>query len=123
LTIALWCVLAAGLLPYVAAGIAKADPNYDNRDPRGWLARQQGFRLRANAAQANAFEALPLFAAAVLTAHLLHGPQRTADVLALGFMAARVLHLACYLGDWPLLRSCSWVCGMGCVIALFVHGS
>ncbi len=120
MTVALWCVLAAGLLPYVAAGIAKADAAYDNRDPRGWLARQQGYRQRANAAQANAFEALPLFAAAVLTSQLLHGPQRTADALALGFIAARVLHLGFYLGDRALLRSCSWVCGMGCVIALFV---
>jgi uncharacterized MAPEG superfamily protein len=121
LTIALWCVLLAGLLPYVAAGIAKADSAYDNHDPRAWLARQQGYRQRANAAQANAFEALPLFAAAVLTSQLLHGPQRTADALALGFLAARVLHLVFYLADRALLRSCSWVCGIGCVIALFLY--
>jgi uncharacterized MAPEG superfamily protein len=123
MTIALWCVLAAGLLPYVAAGIAKAGAGYDNHDPRGWLARQQGYRSRANAAQANAFEALPLFAAAVLTAQLLHGPQRAADALALGFIAARALHLACYLADRALLRSICWVGGMACVIALFVHSA
>ena len=34
MTIAYWCVLIAGLLPYVAAGIAKWDRTYDNRDPR-----------------------------------------------------------------------------------------
>lgn len=123
MTVALWCVLAAGLLPYVAAGIAKAGAGYDNHDPRGWLARQHGFRSRANAAQANAFEALPLFAAAVLTAHLLHGPQRAADALALGFVGMRVLHLACYLADRAALRSLSWLGGMACVLALFVHSA
>ena len=43
MTIALWCVLVAGLLPYVATVIAKAGTDFDNRDPRVWLARQQGF--------------------------------------------------------------------------------
>ncbi len=123
MTIALWCVLAAGLLPYVAAGIAKAGGDYDNRDPRGWLARQGGYRARANAAQANSFEALPLFAAAVLISQLLRGPDPLADRLALGFLAARLLHLVCYVADLALLRSLAWMAGMGCVIALFVHSA
>src|SRR5579863_5352856 len=61
-TIALWCLLIAGLLPYVATAISKAGADYDNRDPRAWLARQHGYRRRAGAAAMNAFEALPLFA-------------------------------------------------------------
>ena len=43
MTIALWCVLVAGLLPYVATVITKAGTDFDNRDPRAWLARQQGY--------------------------------------------------------------------------------
>lgn len=74
MTIALWCVLVAGLLPYVATVIAKAGTDFDNRNPRAWLARQQGYRHRASAASMNAFEALPLFAAAVLIAQVLRGP-------------------------------------------------
>ena len=54
MTIAYACVLFMGLLPYVAAGIAKKGfENYDNSRPREWLAKQEGFRARANAAQAN----------------------------------------------------------------------
>ena len=34
MSVALWCVLIAGLLPYVATVIAKAGAPFDNRDPR-----------------------------------------------------------------------------------------
>ena len=48
------CVLIAGLLPYVCAIIAKwGFQNFDNHNPRQWLAHQTGFRGRANASQAN----------------------------------------------------------------------
>ena len=120
MTIALWCVLIAGLLPYVATAIAKAGADYDNRDPRSWLARQQGYRRRAGAAAMNGFEALPLFAAGVLIAQLLHAPQSSANVLAIGFILARSLHLACYLADWATLRSVAWFAALLCVIGLFV---
>jgi uncharacterized MAPEG superfamily protein len=119
-TIALWCVLIAGLLPYVATAISKAGADYDNRDPRAWLAQQHGYRRRAGAAAMNGFEALPLFAAAVLIAQLLHAPQSSANLLAIGFIVARGLHLACYLGGWSTLRSVAWFAGLMCAIGLFV---
>jgi uncharacterized MAPEG superfamily protein len=119
-TTALWCVLVAGLLPYVATLIAKAGARFDNRDPRGWLAQQQGYRRRANAAAMNGFEAFPLFAAAVLIAQLLRGPQHSANLLALGFIVARVAHLGCYLADRATLRSIMWFIGLLCAIGLFV---
>jgi uncharacterized MAPEG superfamily protein len=119
-TIALWCVLIAGLLPYLATAIAKAGADYDNRDPRAWLARQQGYRRRAGAAAMNGFEALPLFVAAVLIAQLLHAPQSAANLLAIGFIVARGVHLACYLVDWSTLRSVAWFVALLCVIGLFV---
>ena len=120
MTIALWCVLVAGLLPYVATVIAKAGVNFDNRHPRDWLAQQQGYRRRANAASMNGFEALPLFAAAVLIAQVVRGPQSSANLLAIGFIVARAAHLACYLADLATLRSVAWFLGMACVIGLFV---
>jgi uncharacterized MAPEG superfamily protein len=120
MTIALWCVLLAGALPYVATAIAKAGASFDNRDPRGWLAQQHGYRRRANAAAMNGFEALPLFAAAVLIAQLVRGPQLSANLLAIGFIGARVAHLACYLFDLATLRSAAWLLGMACVVGLFV---
>jgi uncharacterized MAPEG superfamily protein len=119
-TIALWCVLIAGLLPYLATAISKAGADYDNRDPRSWAARQQGYRRRAGAAAMNGFEALPLFAAAVLISQLLHARQSSANALAVGFIVARGLHLACYLADWATLRSVAWFLALLCVIGLFV---
>ena len=121
MTIALWCVLVAGILPYVAVLIAKSGrEGFDNRDPRSWLAKQEGFRKRANAAQLNAFEAFPFFAAAVIIAHLLNGPQSLVNTLALVFIGARVLHLTFYLANQATLRSLAWFAGFGSIIAIFV---
>lgn len=123
MTIALWCVLAAGLLPYAATLIAKSGRRgFDNRAPRDWLARQEGFRKRANAAQLNAFEAFPFFAAAVIVAHVVRGPQPQplVDLLAVGFVVLRVLYLACYLADQALLRSLVWFLGLATTIAIFL---
>lgn len=120
MTTAFWCVLVAGLLPYVAAVTAKAGARFDNNNPRDWLARQEGYRKRANAAQANAFEAFPLFAAAVIVAFLLEAPQGRVDALAMVFVAARVVYFACYLADWAALRSIAWMVGIGCSVAIFV---
>ncbi len=121
MTIALWCVFLAGILPYVATLTAKGGASgFDNRDPRTWLARQEGFRKRANAAQMNAFEAFPFFAAAVITAHVLQGPQGLVDTLALTFIAARVAYFAFYLTDQATLRSLAWFVGFGSVIAIFI---
>ena len=121
MTIALWCVFLAGILPYVATLTAKGGASgFDNRDPRTWLARQEGFRKRANAAQMNAFEAFPFFAAAVITAHVLQGPQSLVDTLALTFVAARVAYFAFYLTDQATLRSLAWFVGFASVIAIFI---
>jgi len=83
----------------------------DNRDPRSWLAQQEEFRKRANAAQLNSLEAFPLFAAAVITAHVLNDAPPLVDMLALVFIAAHVLYLACYLADLSTLRSLVWFVG------------
>jgi uncharacterized MAPEG superfamily protein len=120
MTIAFACVLFMGLLPYVAAGIAKKGfDNYDNGQPRAWLAKQTGFRARANAAQANLFESLPLFFAAVIIASVMHAPQARLDILAIGFVIARIAYLICYVANWPTVRSLVWLCGLACVIAIF----
>jgi len=120
MTIAYACLLFMGIFPYVAAGIAKKGfENYDNSMPRQWLAEQTGFRARANAAQANLFESLPLFFAAVIIASINNVPQTRIDLLALGFVAARIAFLICYLANWPTTRSIVWLIGLICVIAIF----
>jgi uncharacterized MAPEG superfamily protein len=120
MTIAYACLLFMGLLPYFAAGIAKKGfENFDNSMPRQWLAQQTGFRARANAAQANLFESLPLFFAAVIIASINNAPQATIDLLAIGFVLARIAFLICYLANWPTTRSIVWVAGLICIIAIF----
>jgi uncharacterized MAPEG superfamily protein len=122
MTIAYWCVLFMGVFPYIATGIAKKGfEDYDNGMPRQWLAKQTGFRARANAAQANLFESLPFFFAAVIIASMANAPQARVDLLAIGFVAARIAYLVCYVANWPSTRSIVWLAGLACVIAIFLQ--
>ena len=123
MTIAFWCVLIAGLLPYAATLTAKLGAPFDNHRPREWLLAQGGWRARANAAQLNGFEAFPLFAAAVLSAHLIHGPQSRVDLLALAFIGCRLVYFGAYLGDAASLRSLAWLAGIACAVAIFIVGN
>lgn len=120
MTIAYACVVFMGLFPYVAAGIAKKGfERYDNSMPRQWLAQQTGFRARANAAQANLFESLPLFFAAVIIASMNNAPQARIDFLAIGFVIARITYLICYISNWSTARSIVWMAGLISVVAIF----
>jgi uncharacterized MAPEG superfamily protein len=120
MTIAYACVLLMGLMPYVAAGIAKKGfEQYDNSLPRHWLAKQTGYRARANAAQANLFESLPLFFAAVIITSIANAPQARIDLLAIGFVISRIAYLICYVANWPTARSIVWLIGLVCVITIF----
>jgi uncharacterized MAPEG superfamily protein len=118
MTIAFWCVLAAGLLPYVFVGYGKSG-GVDNSSPRVAEAALSGVRQRAYWAHLNGFEAFPLFAAAVIINHLLRGPNLIANELALAFVAFRIVHGALYMANRATLRSVSWLLGIACVIALF----
>ena len=114
------CLLIAGVLPVIAAGIAKAGAKgYDNHDPRAWMAMQTGRRARADAAQANSFEAFPFFAAGVLLALQAGADTSRIDVLAIVFVLARVMYIACYVTDRASLRSLFWAVGYLCVLALY----
>jgi uncharacterized MAPEG superfamily protein len=120
MTLAYWCVLVAGFLPYIATLTAKiGGDRFDNANPREWLSAQTGFRKRANAAQLNSFEAFPLFAAAVIVAHLAGAPQDRIDLLAVTFIVARLFYLGFYLADIHMLRSLCWFVGIGSAAALF----
>lgn len=120
MTTAFWCILVVAILPYPIVILAKSKRGYDNRAPREQLAHAEGFRKRANWAQFNAFEAFPPFAAAIIIAHLQQVPQATTDMLALSFVAMRILHAVFYVLDKPTLRSLVWFVGFACVVALFV---
>jgi uncharacterized MAPEG superfamily protein len=119
-TAALWCVLAAILLPYAAVGIAKWTRRYDNVAPRDWEATLEGRARRAYHAHLNHFEALPGFAAAVIIAHLAGVRQVWLDAIAIAFIALRIAYTWAYLADKATLRSLLWAGGIGCVVALFI---
>ena len=129
-TLAYGCVLVAALLPILCAGIAKwglfgkprREGGYDNHNPRAWLARQTDWRARANAAQANSFEALPFFIGAVIIAHQLHAPQTRLDILAFLFIFTRLVYILMYLADMATTRSLAWVVALGLNIAILLSG-
>ena len=129
-TIAYWCVLAMALLPILCAGLAKKsgfgkprrEGGYDNVDPRQWLAKQTGWAARANAAQANTFESLPFFFAAVIIAHQLSAYQVRLDVLAIVFVVLRILYVMMYLAGMASLRSSIWVAAFVVNIAILFLG-
>jgi uncharacterized MAPEG superfamily protein len=126
----LWCVLVVALMPILCAGVAKwgsfgqarSQGGYDNHDPRDWLARQQGYRRRANAAQANCFEALPCFIGALVLALHMQAPLAKVNLLALCFIGFRAVFVLLYLADQATLRTLAWVAALGVNVALLFAG-
>ena len=129
-TIAYWCVLVAAVLPIVCAGIAKygmfgktsREGGFDNHQPRAWLARQTDWRARANAAQANTFEALPFFFAAVIIAHQLQARQAALDILAFMFVVLRIAYVVMYVADMAKTRSAVWALALLINIMILFSG-
>ena len=115
-TVAYGCLLAAALLPLACAAVAKwgmlgvsrREGGYDNNNPRAWLSRQTDWRARANHAQANTFEALPFFFAAVIIAHQLQAFQIWLDVFAFMFVVLRIAYIIMYVADMAKSRSVLW---------------
>jgi uncharacterized MAPEG superfamily protein len=121
LTIADWCIFVAGLVvPFVFTLYAKASKDFDNAKPREYMERLAGARKRAYWAVQNGYETFPLFLAAVLLAERAAVAQATVDMLAVGFVACRLVYGVMYVLDKATLRSLVWVAALGCVVALFV---
>ena len=129
-TIAYWCVLLAALLPFACAAVAKwpgfgkprREGGFDNSDPRAWLAKQTDWQARANAAQANTFEALPFFIGAVIIAHQLGAAQGVVDILAIVFVTLRIIYAAMYVAGLPSVRSAIWVLALLVNVGIFFAG-
>ena len=125
MTIPFWCVLVAGILPYVWVTIAAGERRKqfgkaDNKLPRLQEAQLTGRGARAMGAHNNAFETFGFFAAAVLIAHIAGADPGWSTIFALAYVAARVLHGFLYLADIDLMRSLTFGIGQLCSIALFV---
>jgi len=128
MTIALFCILIATLMPIVCAGLSKTsamgkhprDGGYDNRNPRDWAAKQEGFAKWANAAQENCWEALPFFAAAVIVSHMLGVVGTLPNALALIFIALRIVYVWLYVTGRQMQRSLVWTAALAVNIAIFL---
>jgi uncharacterized MAPEG superfamily protein len=124
MTVALWCVLVAALLPIACTAIAKSGfKGFDNHNPRDWLARQTGWRARAHAAQGNSWEAFAVFSAGVFAAHLAHAPQARVDAIAIAFIIVRLIYIVLYITDRAALRTLVWAAGLLLSVALFLAGA
>ncbi|MSQ58395.1 MAG: hypothetical protein EXR36_01750 [Betaproteobacteria bacterium] len=120
MTFANWCIALAVLLPIGWSMLSKAQPSYNNRQPRAYEEALTGWRQRAHWAHLNSIESFAPFAAAVLVAQQAEGVQGMIDLLAGIFIAFRLLYGACYLADLGALRTLVYSLGLGCVLGLFV---
>jgi uncharacterized MAPEG superfamily protein len=125
MTTPFWCILVAIFLPYIWSVVSaihkqKQFGSVDNHHPRAQSAALEGAGARANAAQLNAWEALPVFVASVMVAHLAGADPGVSATAAVVFIVARVLHGVFYIKDLAPLRSASFMVATGCCIWLFV---
>ena len=120
MTFALWMILATSVLIYATVYYAKHDKKYNNSSPREFLEQQKGAKKRAYWAHQNGFEIFPLFAAAVIIAHMAGAPQAQIDMLAGGFVLSRIGFTFAYIMDRSTVRSLIWGLGFFCIIGLFV---
>jgi uncharacterized MAPEG superfamily protein len=126
-TTPLWCLLIVALLPYPLAFLggyfkARQFGSIDNKHPRIQAAKLEGAGARATAAQANAWEALGVFTAALVVLHLANPEAArglTAARLSMLFVATRIAHPIAYLANQDIVRSSIFLVGIACIIGLF----
>ena len=99
MTIALWCVLVAGIA--VLTLLAKSTKVRQPQSAR--MACPAAGVASPRARQQNSWEAFACLRL-VLVAHLAHGPQPRADMLAIAFIVARLIYVLCYVTDKALDR-------------------
>jgi len=124
MTLALWCLPIACLIPYTWSiatipGRNALPGGIDNANPRPQQAALEGLGARAVSAHKNAFEALPPFLAGVLTAHVLGADPTWSGALAAAWVGFRFVHGAAYLADIHALRSASFMMALGCALGQF----
>jgi uncharacterized MAPEG superfamily protein len=117
--ISIWCLLVAAILPILSVFPAKLSKEFDNANPRDPDYWRSGFRARAQAAQANGFEAFPFFAVSVIIALGQGGSSYWVDQLAVLFVLLRLIYVFCYWTDRASPRSMAWAAGFLTCTAIF----
>ena len=119
----IYLILIACLMPYLFTIIAKVAAGFtfkDNENPREFLAKTSGLAARANAAQQNSFESLPLFIAAILIAEYMVVQHIYVMLLGTAYLVLRFIYGICYLVNWATLRSIIWFLSMACPVLLLM---
>ncbi|WP_417658629.1 MAPEG family protein [Pseudidiomarina sp.] len=121
----IWCLLIAGLLPIAAKApvvyFQNRDKGYDNRHPRAQQQRLTGAGARAVAGHYNAYEAFPLFAAAVLLVIVAEQITALNITLAVSFVGLRIAYHVFYLTNWDKLRSLVWLFALLCPVLMIAQ--
>ena len=119
MTVPFWCVVIVALLPYLLALIGlyfriSQLGGWDNDNPRAQYARLEGAGWRIWSAQLNAWEALGLFTAMVVIAHLAGADPEKSAIAAIAFTITRILHPILYAANLATLRSITVAVGLLC---------
>ncbi|AVJ55552.1 hypothetical protein C5610_04070 [Idiomarina sp. OT37-5b] len=125
MNVLLWCLLIAGLLPILAKApvvyFQNRDRGYDNKHPRAQQQRLTGIGARAVAGHYNAYEAFPLYAAAVLATIATDQVSERAIQLAVAFIVLRVAYHVLYLLNADKLRSLVWFFALLCPVLMLAQ--
>jgi uncharacterized MAPEG superfamily protein len=125
---AYWCVLIVGALPYLLVfltGIPSRNSAsrwgkaYDNHNPRAAADKLTGWRKRAYQAQLNSYESFAPFAVAVIMAQAQRGAMFTIDIIAVTYVALRLVYCTFFLANLATARSTAWFIAMGRIVTLF----
>ena len=112
------------ILPISGAWIAGYHKNkqlgtVDNKEPRTQANQLTGAGARACAAQANSWEALAIFSAAVLALVIAGVDLASISTLALIYTGLRIAYIPLYIGNVDQLRSLVFLGGFGICMYLF----
>jgi uncharacterized MAPEG superfamily protein len=123
MTVLIGCLIIAVLFPYLTklplAYAMHQSGRYDNNYPRTQQSTLKGFGARALGAHQNSFEALIVFATAVLTAIATHHTSNIIQGLAIFYIVSRIIYYVFYFADFASLRSLLWALGyFSCLIML-----
>jgi uncharacterized MAPEG superfamily protein len=122
LTILAWTLVLAIVQIFLPAGARNRETGIGyNAGPRDEPGPPVGkLTARLQRAQANLYETLPLFAAAVLIAHAAHREGALTLLGAWTYLVMRVIYLPLYAFGVPAVRSVAWMLSLlGLALVLF----
>ena len=122
LTILAWTLVLAIVQVFLPAGARNRETGIGyNAGPRDEPAPPAGkVTARLQRAQANLYETLPLFAAAVLIAHVAHREGALTLLGAWTYLVMRIIYVPLYAFGVPMVRSVAWMLSLlGLALILF----